>query len=778
VVCASTFDAGLTANFNIALESSEDAAATLTALPASPDARSAESPVGRGATPPTAPQLSADYPPASAAATQPPTAASEAGSQYSGEPKLTVEGQGLSDKQKADTEALIAAALGSISGPDGRYEDPEFGADAASLGQSPHAERVTSWRRPAEIGGPKARLWKNDWEVEGLDAGPLANEWLLGAANILGGDRDILAKVFVSTEHAARGLYALRFWQDDPASDDDWKVVVVDDRLPCGADGSLVFARCADGEVFWAAILEKALAKLHGSYAATEAANTSEAALLGLELLSGGKAKQRPLPLRGGNADEIWAQLQQAARTAHVIGVRIDPAAPSAAGAAALGLRADRSYCVVTCGEMPCGKMLRLRGFIGDSEWTGPWSDGDAAWTSRLRQLLNYRDASDGTFWIEFGDLAAHFTDLCLVRMADDRWSRMTMRSRWADETAGGGPNGSTFRCNPQWLVTVRRPQTRLLVELTLPPSAPPAPLGLLVLRGNAPPDARRRKLWLAEGDIVAHAEPRIGRRNTVELLLEPSETPYVLVPYAESDGYEANFQLTVLSDDREDDGKPDFGLQPLRPATDWHSTRLTIPLERVARLPGAVGAHLPFRLGGGGGDGADKGRVFAFADIIGLASDMRAQAGMQTSRQYPALGAAIAPIAAGVAPLTTLPSGAIAQPPTEADGISFGAELPSLTPHAFVPCISESGVATLANAPQVVLTLYSDRPIEAGGASDQVAADSLDPCGCAICSADGKKRRLCIRARANLPCEAFRHRVGGAIGPRPLRTCSDECVR
>lgn len=87
-------------------------------------------------------------------------------------------------------------------------------------------------------------------------------------------------------------------------------------------------------------------------------------------------------------------------------------------------------------------------------------------------------------------------------------------------------------------------------------------------------------------------------------------------------------------------------------------------------------------------------------------------------------------------------------------------------------------GVATLANAPQVVLTLYSDRPIEAGGASDQGAADSLDPCGCAICSADGKKRRLCIRARANLPCEAFRHRVGGAIGPRPLRTCSDECVR
>lgn len=39
MVCASTFDAGLTANFNIALESSEDAAATLTALPASPDAR-------------------------------------------------------------------------------------------------------------------------------------------------------------------------------------------------------------------------------------------------------------------------------------------------------------------------------------------------------------------------------------------------------------------------------------------------------------------------------------------------------------------------------------------------------------------------------------------------------------------------------------------------------------------------------------------------------------------------------------------------------------------
>ena len=45
--------------------------------------------------------------------------------------------------------------------------------------------------------------------------------------------------------------------------------MLVDDRLPCGADGKPCFGHCPTEGVLWAAIVEKALAKLLGSYEAT-----------------------------------------------------------------------------------------------------------------------------------------------------------------------------------------------------------------------------------------------------------------------------------------------------------------------------------------------------------------------------------------------------------------------------------------------------------------------------------------------------------------------------
>eukprot|EP00965_Chrysotila_dentata_P227397 6195990-Pleurochrysis_carterae.AAC.2 len=40
--------------------------------------------------------------------------------------------------------------------------------------------------------------------------------------------------------------------------------------------------------------------------------------------------------------------------------------------------------------------MMRMRGFTTDPEWRGKWSDGDAAWTSRLRQASAARARPEG----------------------------------------------------------------------------------------------------------------------------------------------------------------------------------------------------------------------------------------------------------------------------------------------------------------------------------------------------------------------------------------------
>jgi len=70
--------------------------------------------------------------------------------------------------------------------------------------------------------------------------------------------------------------------------DGNWVEVIVDDFFPCDPKtGSLIFAECDTKEPsFWVSVLEKAWAKLHGSYCMTRLGSTLTAltALTGLSV--------------------------------------------------------------------------------------------------------------------------------------------------------------------------------------------------------------------------------------------------------------------------------------------------------------------------------------------------------------------------------------------------------------------------------------------------------------------------------------------------------------
>ena len=636
-----------------------------------------------------------------------------------------------------------------------------------------------SWRRPSEFAPPlfnaegAPRLFYSDYALQGVVASPLLNHWLLAACNIVGGDVDILERVFVDTEHADKGFYVVRFYVDDPNSDDDWQVILVDDFLPCGEDGMPCFARCPSPVVLWISIIEKAFAKLQGCYEATGGGSVED----GLLYLTGGLSREVGIAPSADATmkDALWSQMMEWWMSAHVIGCehRID-SEPSAE-LQATGLLPNTPYCVVTGGEpMGAGRMVRLRTFHGYSEWKGKWSDTDPAWTSRLRQSLAFsNNGNDGTVWMAFDDFVIWFNVLFICRMADDRWTTLTTKSRWQDETAGGcPPNFATWRNNPQWLLRTSQP-LQLTVTLSVPQPPPPpdganrplftpdAAIGVSVITGNAGADGRRRKLQVTSPEeLVVRAEPRPVRRLVTQISLEPSETPYLLIPHTYMPGKESSFTMTVRADDVNDDGVADFSLEPVRPETDWHhGSQMEAWEAALARGEGVAGAagsdgeedeeddesdgddegliaRMAAKGGGGGGGGAGGppgsggfmgnpqislhakagGRFFVFVDQIGLTADGRLEEG-EDEGGYPAVGVALAPGGAsddGVIVPAELLQHAAAE---ASDSVVFACELDaSETPYVIMPYLAEPARA-LASHPQLAyrVSVYADQPFTLG---------------------------------------------------------------
>ena len=161
------------------------------------------------------------------------------------------------------------------------FEDGDFPPTVSSV-RSPRSSVPLdvvpvphSWRRFAEL-----------WPDEAFPPPPgvalpavvqqgatLGDCWLLSPITALAARQPARVRAMFETctpEELARGLVRVKLCPNG-----FWTEVVIDDRLPCNQRGRPLFAGLAGGG--WAALVEKAYAKLMGSYAALEGGRCVEA---------------------------------------------------------------------------------------------------------------------------------------------------------------------------------------------------------------------------------------------------------------------------------------------------------------------------------------------------------------------------------------------------------------------------------------------------------------------------------------------------------------------
>ncbi|XP_021038130.1 calpain-3 isoform X6 [Mus caroli] len=338
------------------------------------------------------------------------------------------------------------------------YLDPEFPPDETSLFYSQKFPIQFVWKRPPEI-CENPRFIIGGANRTDICQGDLGDCWFLAAIACLTLNERLLFRVIPHdqsfTENYA-GIFHFQFWRYG-----DWVDVVIDDCLPT-YNNQLVFTKSNHRNEFWSALLEKAYAKLHGSYEALKGGNTTEA----MEDFTGGVTEF--FEIKDAPSD-MYKIMRKAIERGSLMGCSIDTIVPvQYETRMACGLVKGHAYSVTGLEEALFKgekvKLVRLRNPWGQVEWNGSWSDGWKDWSfvdKDEKARLQHQVTEDGEFWMSYDDFVYHFTKLEICNLTADAlesdklqtWTVSVNEGRWVRGCSAGGCRNfpDTFWTNPQY---------------------------------------------------------------------------------------------------------------------------------------------------------------------------------------------------------------------------------------------------------------------------------------------------------------------------------------
>lgn len=350
------------------------------------------------------------------------------------------------------------------------YEDPFFPADNSALFFSQPPRQRIVWKRPKEIQS-NAEFIAGGLSRFDVIQGELGDCWLLAAVSSLSMYPQLMNQVIPENQDFDQnyaGIFMFRLWQFGT-----WLDVVVDDLLPT-YNNKLVYMHSKDMNEFWSALLEKAYAKISGSYEALKGGSSSEA----MEDFTGGITEL--FDLGKATPSNLWEIMVKGSSRASLMGCSIEADPGQVEAKAEMGLIKGHAYSITDIKTVTARKgkfnLVRVRNPWGnDCEWTGAWSDKSPEWneipeSERRRVGLSFEN--DGEFWMSYSDFTKYFNKLEICHLSPEsdlenkagkpktKWEMCLENAEWQKNVTAGGCRNfiETFHLNPQFRVTVVDP--------------------------------------------------------------------------------------------------------------------------------------------------------------------------------------------------------------------------------------------------------------------------------------------------------------------------------
>ncbi|GAU93428.1 hypothetical protein RvY_05370-2 [Ramazzottius varieornatus] len=433
------------------------------------------------------------------------------------------------------------------------YEDPAFPPIQTSIFYHQKSSIKFSWRRPKDIEGTENSVFLLDNSSFDCVPGSLGDRWLVNCLGILHSCRGLFYRVvpadqsFNGPEYC--GLFRFRLWWCG-----EWTEVIVDDLLPV-VDGKLIFIQSQQSKQYWPALLEKAYAKLHGSYEALKYGNLLD----GLANLTGGCAEQ--IGFSPAALELVFNRILN--RTSIVTVVATSEDKSQNLTQLRNGIITGCSYRVLSAEEIPTktGERQRLL------HLQSPYQTTDYASRTALdlyplqeKERLGIGFLPEGEFWMPEGEFLSTFDHFDLIYMdSDTSFDESTLQrkipfhmrvweGRWQKGvTAGGCRNNvdTSFHINPQFLlITAEDDEVVISVHQHLCLS--PIVIGFSIYVNSNAQFHRLEAAHFKKRHATLHSSYTNTQQVTARCRLTSGQ--YVIIPTSFEAGQEAAFTLRVYS--------------------------------------------------------------------------------------------------------------------------------------------------------------------------------------------------------------------------------------
>lgn len=292
-------------------------------------------------------------------------------------------------------------------------------------------------------------------QVSDVLQGSVGNCYFLAAVSAVVQHYPDIADELIDETYEEQGIYGVSLWKHGK-----WQMVWVDGYFPCyhphgrshRGKHRLIFANPDDGKEIWMLVVEKAFAKMSGSYAAISGGHVSKA----LEMLTGGTGR-RFTTQKLSRSSEEWAKVKAWIKSdEYIVGAgsqqqQFGDTAAAQQKETLQGVVPGHAYAVLNvyeeeknCGDEKNGeeplRLIELRNPWGRVLYHGDWGAGSKKWNGtegrKVRSATGYTSRTEeGRFWMDWNDFAKCFDsiDVCRMNFTDeDRARRAELREEAA----------------------------------------------------------------------------------------------------------------------------------------------------------------------------------------------------------------------------------------------------------------------------------------------------------------------------------------------------------